>query len=117
MSERKILDQFRVRDDTYRAKLVFCLAQNVGKQVSQTVLMDEVYGKKKGSRSAFTKVLTSVQGIIVRRKLPFEIVEQKRKKGVTIGLYYDVEKGSPVIARGGTVASLNSRGWFPDDNK
>ena len=116
MEDRKILDQFRVRDETHRAKLVSFLALNFGKQVPQPVAIDAVYGKRKGSSAAFAKVISSINRIIKERKLPYEIVEQKRQKGKTVGLY-NIEKETPVVTQRATLAAINSKGWFQDDDK
>ena len=91
MPNKKILDQFRVRDDSNRARFLECLYLKIGNQVPLTEVLDHVYGKKKGSMTAFSNVRGSIELIIKRKKLPYEIESHRTKRGLTIGLYHTVD--------------------------
>ncbi len=111
-----ILDEFRVRDDSHRARLLSLLVKRIGKQVPLTEVMDTVYGRRKGSMQAYANVVWNIERIIQRRRLPYEIVRQKKKKGMTIGLYQIESDDSKVITQRATLAEINPKGRLAGDD-
>lgn len=92
------------------------LAVHIGKSVPVMEAMDEVYGKKKGSTTAFARVVAGVRKIIESRSLPYELVEAKTRRGKTIALYPIEQDACKVFAAGATLAAVNPKnGFFGDD--
>lgn len=117
MPHRKIVDEFRFsRDDTNRAKLVAILAEHLGKQLPLREVIDEIYGKRKGSAAALGQVVKGVEGIIAKRKLAYSIMWAKRKQEKTLGLYPVEDEGCTVITQRATLAAINPKGWLAGED-
>ncbi len=113
---KKIGYEFAVRANSIRGKLLRALIDKFGNQVAVAHLMDEAFGKKQGSIKALTNVLGHIERTIVKRQLPYELVRQKKKKGMTIGLYPIEDKHAAIITSGATVAALNPKGRLTSDD-
>ena len=109
--------EFAVRVNSSRGKLLQVLIESFGKQIPIAVLMDKAFGKKKGSTKALTNALWHIERAIVKRELPYELVKQKRTKGMTIGLYPVEDHRSQIIAAGATLAATNPKVRLTSDNE
>lgn len=116
MQKKLILHEFAVRANSIRGKLLRALIDKFGNQIAVTHLMDEAFGKKQGSMKALTNVLGYVERTISARELPYELVRQKKKQGMTIGLYPVEDNNSSVIATRATFAALNPKGRLTGDD-
>jgi hypothetical protein len=112
----QIVAEFRVKEGSLRDKLLIALARELGKPVSLQEAMDYVYGKKKGSNTAFARIVDGLREIIDKRALPYEVVEAKTKRGKTIALYPIEEPACQIIAAGGTLAAINPKGRLAGDD-
>jgi hypothetical protein len=113
---RKQQDEFRVREGSNRAKLLYVFLATIGKQTPILELMDSAYGKNKGSAKALSNDVGFLEKVIRDRKLPYEFVKHKKKQGMTIGLYPVEDKSSKVITTGATIASINPKGRLTGDD-
>lgn len=117
MANKISLLEFAVRDNSSRGRLLQFLIERFGNQIPVAELMDKAFGKKKGSTKALTNVLGHVERMIAKRRLPYELVKQKRKQGMTIGLYPVEDNQSQIIAAGATLAAVNPKGRLADDHE
>lgn len=110
MPHRKIVDQFRVRVGSNRDKLATILAKQLGEQLPLREVVDEVYGKRKGSASALWLVAKGLEDIIKKNRLRYEIIWVKRNARKTLGLYPVENEDCKIITQRATFAALNPKG-------
>lgn len=101
---KRMLDEFRVRDDSNRAKLLHYLALKFGNQVPLQTAMDEAYGTKKGSKQTLKKTVDGLNDIIDARKLGYEIRWVTTRRGKSIGIYEQDNGPSAALTQRATAA-------------
>lgn len=98
-----MLDEFRVRDESHRARLLRHISMKFGHQVPLAELFDETFGKRKGSTQAYNKVKDALEMIIAKRKLGYELIEvETKRRGKSLGIYerqQEVEGDEIVVRR------------------
>ena len=78
-----------VRGGTNRDRLINCLGESIGKQVSLKVIMKAIYGADANGKSdaAFSNVLKGTQRDMKNAKCKYEIVAGTDKKETSYGLF------------------------------
>lgn len=116
MVPKTAYDQFRVREESNRAKLLALLCEHFGNQVAASHLLDGVFGRKKGSTKALSDLRGSLERTIVKRKLPYKFVRLKTQKGETIGLYPVEKEDCQIVAGRATLAAINPKAGLTGDD-
>lgn len=81
---------FGLRDDTNYARMMECLAKNLGKQVKVEEVAKAAYkdgDQDKAKRRVVTMSRKVQEGVISKKRLPFKIVKEKSENGTTLGLH------------------------------
>lgn len=81
---------FGLREDTNYARMIECLAKNIGKPVKVEDVAKAAYpsgDQDKAKRRVVTMSRKVQEGVITKKRLPFKIVKEKDEHGTTIGLH------------------------------